>query len=127
MKHTPLYSIGVTVFDKDGCQLFSLTYQVAGLNREQETELANRIVACVNAFDGIEDPQKWVEEVKNFYAENREQIVARKQELEQTNKRLEEMGSLAHAITDHLPSIPDQIKMRVRINTILGINAGGGK
>jgi methyl-accepting chemotaxis protein len=97
---------------------------------------AERIVACVNVMAGIEDPEQWVLNAKRLMeaqriidvsekiASNSEQLQA---ELEQANKKLEEMESLAHAIADHLPSIPDQIKMRVRINTILGINAGGAK
>jgi hypothetical protein len=37
---------------------------------------AERIVACVNAFDGIEDPQHYIDEMKELLARYREENIA---------------------------------------------------
>lgn len=58
--NTPLQSKGSKVFDKDGCGLFSVAYQEAGLTPHEEEELATHIVACVNVMQGIEDTNAYM-------------------------------------------------------------------
>ena len=63
--NTPLQSSGDEVFDRDFNRFFSLTIQQIGLSRDERVKLAKRLVDCFNAMEGIEDPQKFMEQRAN--------------------------------------------------------------
>ena len=55
--------VGVTTDDLFRIKVFC-TGEINYANMERENEIASRIVACFNAFHGIEDPEKLIESAK---------------------------------------------------------------
>jgi hypothetical protein len=98
----------------------SLNQLIARCKNESD---AKRIVACVNAFDGIENPEQWVAMAKTHIAASEAQAKQSKR----LENQLEQLGKIAHAIANHVRPLEEQVKMKRTINAILGNNAGGGK
>lgn len=122
--------------------------------RGWNTQCANaqRIIACVNALEGIEDPQQFVDvakshiessaleeahkRVSSLIEENISLIDARNNLLTAIGnlmKQHEELEKLVHEIINegHFETAEalngeNKVKYRTRLNSILGIAAGGG-
>jgi hypothetical protein len=75
-KHTPepwelnKTTDGLSITSKNGVIVHCYSVSISDYNHDIPKANAARIVECVNAMTGIEDPKKWVEERKaNMYKE----------------------------------------------------------
>ena len=124
MKHTPTpWNVAQTDDELTVIIESSVTYHEDAVAMELNEANAFRICACVNAMDGIDDPEQWVAVAKTHIAASEAQANQNKRLKDQ----LEQLGKIAHAIANYVRPLEEQVKMKRTINAILGINAGGGK
>lgn len=69
-KHTPepWHQFAFEVYDDDNCIIADCGYAADVFGKEGMKANAARIVACVNALAGIENPEEWVKEAKELIA-----------------------------------------------------------
>ncbi len=87
---------------------------------------ANRIVSCVNAMDGIEDPQHYIDEMKRLHESYIRETIELRNENKYLNQQVSQLEATAHHVINYIPEL-EKPGWRVKVNAILGIAAGGGK
>jgi hypothetical protein len=88
-----------------------------------ETGDAERIVACVNAMAGIDNPEQWIAVAKTHMNASEAQAKQNKRLQDQ----LDQLGKIALAIANYVRPLEEQVNMKRTINAILGNKAGGSK
>ena len=94
-------------------------------SRGHNTQCANaeRIVACVNAFDGIEDPKHFINQTNKLQEEH----IELRSEIKRLREQINQLENLAHEIVTVNCKQHVAPSWRGKINAILGNNAGGGQ
>ena len=69
-KHTPepWHQFAFEVYDGDNCIIADCGYAEDIIGKDGMKANAARIVACVNALAGIENPEEWVKQAKLLMA-----------------------------------------------------------
>lgn len=124
MKHTPTpWNVAQTDDELTVIIESSVTYHEDAVAMELNEANAFRICACVNAMDGIDDPEQWVAVAKTHIAASEAQAEQNKL----LKVQLEQLGEIAYDLANHVSSIEERGVWKTAINAILGNSAGGGK
>lgn len=94
---------------------------------EEDVANAERIVTCVNAFDGIENPQHYIDEMKKLHKEYIHEAIELRSENKRLREQIDQFEKLAHDIVSKHCNLEVTPGLRRQINDIIGIKVGGAK